>query len=130
MDGVNNSMIPVQQAWLVGYLEGEGYFGGKGPRGLPVIGVTTTDHDTAEKVAFCLEAPVYGPYAPTGSLGQKVHYQVRISGLRALHWMVNLFSALSQHRRDQIIAALDRWEHVGLSRKGWNLRTGQRVYRP
>lgn len=99
--------------WLVGILEGEGCFRlaftsqNKEHTKVPKIQLAMTDQDIVERAAKILQTNVMGPYR--GSKGQKLIYQLLVSGNKAIEIMVELLPYMGKRRSDKIIEILDYW---------------------
>ena len=98
--------------WLVGLLEGEGFFScvqrKNTPWVNPRIGFTSTDKDVTERVATLVGHKVYGPYKGK----KKPVYNVRITGPRAVGWMMTLYPLLHSRRKEAIRKVIVAWKVV------------------
>jgi hypothetical protein len=97
-------------AWLAGLLEGEGSFMIRG--GSPRLVLQSTDLDVVQRAArlFGCKVPETADYKPKGKATYKPVYGARIFGMRALGWMMTLYSLLGQRRRAQVRTVIGEWQ--------------------
>lgn len=96
--------------WLSGILEGEGSFM-KGPPSSPnqpVISMTTTDLDVAQRVASVFGRKL--TYVKKRNTKWKQSYLARIDGRRAIEWMNRLRPYMSERRQKQIDCAVESYQ--------------------
>src|SRR5712691_1015928 len=97
---------PLDVAWLAGLLEGEGsFFPGppSAPR-LPVLAVAMTDEDVMARVGALLGRKV-SSIRPRRQ-GWLPTFQVRVTGAKAVSWMIAVRPLLGRRRREQVDRAL------------------------
>ena len=88
--------------WLAGLLEGEAWFGlnirkrGK----YPVIALSMTDEDVVVRVSNMWDTRVYR---------SRNCYVTRITGVRAIQWMMTLCTLLGKRRREKVISVIKVW---------------------
>ena len=100
-------------AWFAGILEGEGHFHWHSS---PCIALKMTDQDVVKRGARLCGYPVTS-YQPKGKLTYKRVYSFQISGLRAIGWMMSLYSFMGMRRQARIRELLQRWhEKPGFAR--------------
>jgi hypothetical protein len=92
--------------WLAGLLEGEGTFLAGPPSAprSPAVQFWMTDRDVVERAAAMLDSAVM-VVAPRRA-HWKTTYAVRLSGSRAVVWMLRLRSLMGTRRREQIDRAI------------------------
>ena len=97
--------------WLAGLLEGEACFLShkSGPYRYPVVALTMTDKDIVDDVAARWGVNVW-PVKPT-HLTRKLAHTARVSGLKAIACMVEVFPYMGERRRAKIEEILSEWEH-------------------
>lgn len=99
----------VEKYWLAGLLEGEGSFMAPPPSSpnMPVVAMTTTDKDVADRVAEMFgTTPLKIADARYRKNGWKTAYLVRKRGAPAVELMRNLLPLMSKRRKGQIRKAV------------------------
>jgi hypothetical protein len=99
-----------EMAWLAGLIEGEGCFGwNKSNFGSITIGMS--DRDVIERAAVILgkTEKIHERTLRSGAIGKKPLFYVRVTGTRAIGWMMTLYSFMGQRRQEKIRAVLATW---------------------
>ena len=87
-------------AWLAGLLEGEGCF--LVIRGsYPAISLGMTDEDIIVRASIMLGTKV----SHSGNM-----YTTQVSGLRAIPWMMTLYTFLGKRRREKVAKIIRLWK--------------------
>lgn len=104
-------MNTLQIAWLAGILEGEGSFSNM--RGSPTIQVSMTDRDIIERIALITDSTVRFAGKPRGKTisgeDYRLVYRCVLNGVKAIQWMMTLYSLMGERRRDSIKKTLSIW---------------------
>ena len=98
--------------WLAGIWEGEGSFNLgkiKGKYIYPKMTLGMTDKDIVQRIARIVGANVNGPYLPKYP-NAKWMYHISLSGKKAIHWMLVLFSDLGKRRQAKIVEVFNGWK--------------------
>lgn len=97
--------------WVAGFLEGEGSFGQtrRGTCRQPSIQANTTDLDIAIKLSILLQAKVKPPRL-TSQISKLPSYEVRVTGAKAVGWMMTLYPLLGERRQVRVKRALLEWK--------------------
>jgi hypothetical protein len=98
---------PRNLAWLAGLCEGEAYFCHR--NGSPMIKLDMTDLDVLQRAAVMFDTKVNGPRQPKGKPSYKPVWSVRVSGYRAIGWMMTLYTFLGERRRGVVREAIASW---------------------
>lgn len=104
-------MRVIDIAWLAGIIEGEGSFAIA--KGSPLISVQMTDLDVIHRIAelFGTQTQSFSrPRGRTKSGGEyKPVYTIRVHGVRAIQWMMTLYSLMGERRQAKIRAIVKSW---------------------
>jgi hypothetical protein len=103
---MDDSISDADLHWLAGLLEGEGTFmvGPPSSPGLPIIAVNMTDQDVMARLGRIFERKVQ-VVRPRNARWQ-TSYQLRVTGGRAVRWMILLRPLMGARRQTQIDRAL------------------------
>lgn len=96
--------------WLAGWVEGEGCYSMARTRPHlvePIVTISTTDKDVAERGAKILRAEVRE--RQKAQPHHKQPYEVRLGGARALGWMLTLYPLMASRRRARIREVVLAW---------------------
>ena len=88
-------------AWLAGLLEGEGYFHLNRER-YPRVVLSMTDEDVVTKAAILMKSRVHR----NGNV-----YTTSISGVKAIGWVMTLYSYLHKRRKERIRKIIKVWKN-------------------
>lgn len=91
-------------AWLAGLLEGEGTFGYF--NGTPTIQIAMTDRDVIDRAAKTMGIKVRAPWTPKRG---KTVYKCGACGVKAVSWMMTLYSLLGERRRNKVMPVIQKW---------------------
>lgn len=96
----------IEIAWLVGLMEGEGYFAHTSHS--LAMRLAMNDEDVVRRAARLLRGPDYSPSArllPSG----KLSWYVDVNGKTAAQWMMTLYPLMGERRQAKIRASLALW---------------------
>ena len=119
-------MITVRNIeWLAGLLEGEGCFGFQSHRKWnPRIDLAMTDEDVVARASSLMKDGKY--WTRYSHVGHKTQYCLRITGPRAIQWMMTLYLLMGHRRRGKIKEIITRWKQIPdraeRARQGWVTR--------
>lgn len=92
----------VQLGWVVGLLEGEGYFGADSRSGRSTkLDLKMTDQDVVSRFAVLVGVPA-GPYITKSRAGHKTTYRLAVSGERAREVMRRILPHMGERRTARI----------------------------
>jgi hypothetical protein len=125
-------------AWLAGLLEGEGCFSWGGD--CADIALRMTDRDVVDRAHSMMGATqriVQQQRPGQGSIVSRLpDYTFRVSGLRAIAWMMTLYPLMGERRRLRIRGVLGQWKLRGVKnawkthcKRGHPLSGGNVVHR-
>ena len=86
--------------WLAGLLEGEAWFGLNTGGKYPVIALSMTDEDVVVRVSDMWDTRVYR---------SRNAYVTRITGTRAIPWLMMLYPQLGKRRREAVANVIKVW---------------------
>jgi len=104
------TMITVKElAWLGGLLEGEASFMLR--NGCHKIALQMTDLDVVQRAAAILGVPV-GAYSrqPKGKATYLPVWHLAVHGIKAIAWMMTLYTLMGERRKAKILEVLDHWK--------------------
>ena len=106
-------MVTVKDiAWMAGLLEGEGCFHLLNKK-YPAISLMMTDYDVLLRAKKTWRHnKIYGPIVRKTKNGtyQKPIWQLRITGPKAIGWMMTVYSFLGTRRKEAIENCLSTWQ--------------------
>lgn len=108
--------------WLIGLLEGEGYFSIN--KNSPIIALQMTDEDIVEKAAKLMGNYKVVSYSRkyAKEKGWKQTYQFQMRGEKALNLMKDMFQYLGKRRQRQILNVIKQYDPYKRQRQWKNSR--------
>jgi hypothetical protein len=106
--------------WLAGLTEGEGCFGALTSWGRvqPFIDIAMSDEDVVRKAANLFGTKVHKKL--DGRKPQyKAQYKLRVTGRRAVGWMMTFYPLLGMRRQERIRTVLERWRMDGAYKRNF-----------
>ena len=96
--------------WLAGLLEGEGCFMLKNEK-YPRIVLGMTDEDIIVRAATLMKSRIY----LSGNM-----YRVQVDGVKAVAWMMTLYTLLGKRRRESISKVIKIWKARSHYKRSFN----------
>jgi len=95
-------------AWLAGLIEGEGSFG-LHRRTYPQIQLAMADEDVVKRAAVLFDVSTTYCYPPSLQ-GYKPVWRCYVNGVKAVGWMMTLYSLLGSRRKTKVLEVLNFWK--------------------